>query len=141
MAAACLSLFGDRFSFSPRRSAARFCVGAALIASPALANGGHSSDGGSAAPAQSKAQGGEDDLTTCPKGQMWDARHKKCVRMRSGALPDEAVADYAYALAKATRYDEALSALDLMKNGNTAEAWNYRGYATRKLGRTEEGIG
>ena len=24
---------------------------------------------------------------------------------------------------------------------NTAEAWNYRGYATRKLGRTDEGIG
>ena len=27
------------------------------------------------------------------------------------------------------------------ENGNTAEAWNYRGFATRKLGRTDEGIG
>ncbi len=27
-----------------------------------------------------------------------------------------------------------------MQNPNTAEALNYRGYATRKLGRTDEGI-
>jgi Flp pilus assembly protein TadD len=30
--------------------------------------------------------------------------------------------------------------LDTLKNPNTAEALNYRGYATRKLGRTDEGI-
>ena len=29
----------------------------------------------------------------------------------------------------------------MLKNPNTAQALNYRGYATRKLGRTEEGIG
>ena len=28
-----------------------------------------------------------------------------------------------------------------MQNPNTAKALNYRGYATRKLGRTDEGIG
>jgi len=35
----------------------------------------------------------------------------------------------------------ALATLDMMQNPNTAEALNFRGYATRKLGRLEEGIG
>ncbi len=72
---------------------------------------------------------------------MWDARHRRCIRMRGEILPDDAVADYAYALAKSKRYEEALAVLDLMKDGNTAEALNYRGYATRKLGRVDDGIG
>jgi len=55
-------------------------------------------------------------------------------------LPDAALTDYAYALAKAERYGEALQVLDLLKNPNTAKALNYRGYATRKLGRLDEGI-
>ena len=48
--------------------------------------------------------------------------------------------EYAYALAKAQRFDEALQTLDLLKDPNTSRALNYRGYATRKLGRTDEGI-
>ena len=31
--------------------------------------------------------------------------------------------------------------LDLLENPNTPRALNYRGYATRNLGRTDEGIG
>ena len=130
---------------------ASLCLGAVLAAAPAFASGGHSSDGsggtggsgGGAAPLPGRSvdQSGPDDLTTCPRGKMWDVKHRTCIRMRSEALPDDAVADYAYALAKADRYDEALQTLDLMKDGNTAEALNYRGYATRKLGRTDEGIG
>src|SRR5262249_8582537 len=54
---------------------------------------------------------------------------------------DKTLTDYAAALSKAGRYDEALATLDLLRNPNTAEALNYRGYATRKLGRLEEGIG
>ena len=44
-------------------------------------------------------------------------------------------------LAKAERYDEALATLDSMQDPNTPEALNYRGYATRNLGRVDEGIG
>lgn len=77
---------------------------------------------------------------TCPKGQAWDSKAKSCVSQQS-QLSDPDLAHYAYALAKAKRYDEALTVLDLLKNPDTAEALNYRGYATRKLGRTEEGIG
>ena len=38
------------------------------------------------------------------------------------------------------RYQEAIDVLDLLDNPNTPRALNYRGYATRKLGRTDEGI-
>jgi Flp pilus assembly protein TadD len=59
----------------------------------------------------------------------------------SKALSDADRTDYAYRLAKAGRYEEALALLDTLKQPNTAKALNYRGYATRKLGRTDEGIG
>jgi tetratricopeptide (TPR) repeat protein len=56
-------------------------------------------------------------------------------------LTDEAVTDYAFALAQAERFDEALEALNMVRNPDTPKALNYRGYITRKLGRTDEGIG
>jgi len=65
----------------------------------------------------------------------------RCVRAQSGIVPDVQLTEYAYALAKAKRYGEAITMLDLLQDPNTPRALNYRGYATRKLGRTEEGIG
>jgi len=87
---------------------------------------------------------GDDDepaKPNCPKGQVWDTKTKSCVDQQSSITSDKDRADYAYRLAKDNRYDEALSLLDTMKDSNTAQALNYRGYATRKLGRTDEGIG
>jgi tetratricopeptide (TPR) repeat protein len=107
-----------------------FCLAVALSAGPVLASGGGGSGGG-----------GRTDMTVCPKGQVWDDQTKRCVPQQSNLLPDDRLTDYAFALAKAKRYDEALAVLDTLKNPNTAKALNYRGYATRKLGRTEEGIG
>ena len=101
-----------------------FCL---MIAGPARADGG----GGG---------GGDGSSTTCPRGEVYDASSMSCVKQGSGVLPDKALADYAYRLAKAERYDEALDVLNLMKNPNTPQALNYRGYATRKLGRVDEGI-
>lgn len=77
----------------------------------------------------------------CPKGQVWDSKSGKCVMQTSKATSDADRTDYAYRLAKDGRYEEALSLLDTLQNPNTAKALNYRGYATRKLGRTDEGIG
>jgi tetratricopeptide (TPR) repeat protein len=82
-----------------------------------------------------------DDLTTCAPGQVWDRKHHRCLRRHSGVLPDPELTEYAYALAKADRYQEALDVLDILGDSDTPRALNYRGYATRKLGRTEEGIG
>lgn len=98
-------------------------VGSALLAAPAYAAGEDTS-------------GAE----TCPKGQVWDKKAKKCVTEKSSLLNDKERTRYAYALAKEGRYEDAIAQLDLLENPNTAKALNYRGYATRKLGRTDEGI-
>jgi tetratricopeptide (TPR) repeat protein len=42
---------------------------------------------------------------------------------------------------RATLGQEALEIVDTLQNPDTPRAWNYHGYATRKLGRTEEGVG
>jgi Flp pilus assembly protein TadD len=111
-----------------------------VLAPAALASGGGGSDdsGAAATKDQSKDQS---NMTTCERGKVWDAKAHKCLAQHSGVLPDDQLADYAYALAKAERYQDAIEVLDLTQNPNTAKALNYRGYATRKLGRTEEGIG
>ena len=80
------------------------------------------------------------DLTTCPPGLVWDTKHKKCLVRHSGVLSDPDMTEYAFSLAKADRYQEAIDVLDLLDNPNTPRALNYRGYATRKLGHTDEGI-
>jgi pentatricopeptide repeat protein len=87
--------------------------------------------------------GGNDrsDTPTCGKGEVWDSRSQKCVKAENGVLPDKNFAENAYVLAKAGRYAEAIAVLDLMKDSNTAVALNYRGYATRRAGRVDEGIG
>jgi tetratricopeptide (TPR) repeat protein len=110
--------------------AAALALGLCLTARTVLADGGGGGGGG-----------GGSDSQTCPAGQVYDPRSMQCVRQQAGVLSDKVLADYAYVLAKAERYDEAIAVLDLMKNRNTAVALNYRGYATRKLGRLDEGIG
>ena len=79
--------------------------------------------------------------TVCPKGKVYSAKKRKCVQIQSENLSDDELTDYSFALAQAKRFDEALETLDLVKNPDTPKALNYRGYFTRKLGRTEEGIG
>jgi tetratricopeptide (TPR) repeat protein len=81
------------------------------------------------------------DLTTSAPGMVWDTKHRKCLMRHSGVLPDPDLTEYAYALAKADRYQEAIDVLDLLDNPNTPRALNYRGHATSKLGRIDEGIG
>ncbi len=90
-------------------------------------------------PAPYRAQA-PDDLTTCAPGEVWDRKHHRCLRRSSGVLPDSELTEYAYALAKADRFQEAIDVLDMLDNPDTPRALNYRGYATRKLGHTDEGI-
>ncbi|MBV8767835.1 MAG: hypothetical protein JO357_00925, partial [Hyphomicrobiales bacterium] len=98
---------------------------------------------GVAATAPAFAAGGGGDPPpppTCAKGQVYSTKKNACVKAERGALPDEEMTQYAYALAKQDRFQEALNVLDLLENSNTPKALNYRGFATRKLGRTDEGI-
>ncbi len=86
---------------------------------------------------------GDDSQTTptCPKGQIYDSKTKTCMVEKSSMIDDNVRANYAYTLAKSGRYQEALDVLNTLQDPNTAIALNYRGYATRKLGHTDEGIG
>jgi hypothetical protein len=86
-----------------------------------------------------RAQAPANDLTTCAPGLVWSTKKHKCLQRHSGVLPDAEMTEYAYALAKADRYQEALDVLDILQNPDTPRALNYRGYATRELGRTDEG--
>ena len=81
------------------------------------------------------------DPGKCGSGEYFSDRTGKCEKLRAGALSDKDLAQYAYLLAKAERYNEAIDALNLLKNPNTAVALNYRGYATRQMGQLDEGIG
>ena len=49
----------------------------------------------------------QSDLTTCQPGMVWDTKQQKCLARHSGVLPDPELTEYAYALAKADRYQEA----------------------------------
>jgi tetratricopeptide (TPR) repeat protein len=118
-------------------------LGFAFAAPAALASGGSGGGGGGGGEGDAnQAPPGErkTDLTTCTAGKVWDAKKHKCVTKQGGVLPDPDLTEYAYALAKADRYSEAIDILDLLENPNTPRALNYRGYATRKLGHIEEGI-
>ncbi|HEX6441830.1 MAG TPA: hypothetical protein VF007_06555 [Stellaceae bacterium] len=112
----------------------RFTVLAATLGLCLTAGGPARADGGGGG-------GGGGSNTNCPPGEVFDARTMQCVKQKAGVLPDAALTDYAYALAKAERYAEAVQVLDLLKNPNTPQALNYRGYATRHLGKLDEGIG
>ena len=119
-------------------------LGLGFAAPAAKAAGGDDSPAAApaAGPERKEATGAKKtDLTTCAPGQVWDKKTHKCLERHSGVLPDPELTEYAYSLAKADRYQEAIDVLDLLDNPNTPRALNYRGYATRKLGRTDEGIG
>ena len=129
----------------PRSAAYLAFALTAIFAAPALASGGGGGGGGGSDSSSSSSQQdhskSQTDLTTCERGKVWNAKMHKCLPRHSGVLPDSELADYAFALAKAERYEEALQVLDLSENPNTPKALNYRGYITRKLGRIDEGIG
>jgi len=132
----------QKFAWRAPLRAASLCLAllAAAYAPGALASGGGGGGGEDQTGAQDQSKA-KSDMTTCQRGKVWDPKTHKCLAQRSGILPDDELADYAYALAKAERYQEAIDVLDLSQNPNSPKALNYRGYATRKLGRTDEGVG
>jgi tetratricopeptide (TPR) repeat protein len=122
-----------------RAASLGFALGLTLAVPGALASAGGGNGEEQSGASQDKSKANSD--TTCERGKVWDAKAHKCLAQHSGVLPDDQLADYAYALAKAERYQDAIEVLDLSQNPNTPKALNYRGYVTRKLGRIDEGIG
>jgi tetratricopeptide (TPR) repeat protein len=82
-----------------------------------------------------------DRMPSCAAGEVYNSSTKKCEKQRAGLMPDEGYTNYAYSLLKSGRYTEVIGVLDLLQHPETPVALNYRGYATRKLGRVDEGIG
>jgi tetratricopeptide (TPR) repeat protein len=105
------------------------------------AGGGGASGGGAGGGGAMMHRLNQSDLTTCAPSMLWIRNGHRCRVRHSGVVPDPDLTEYAYALAKADRYQEAIDVLDLLDNPSTPRALNYHGYATRKLGRTDEGIG
>jgi len=151
MQASVLSARGPGPKFLAFIASSAIVLSLALAAPAATAAGGGGGGGGGGgdtqkqvkkpAGAQTGTRTNKPDLTTCEPGQVWDAKQHKCLQRHSGILPDSDLTEYAYALAKADRFQEAIDVLDSLENPNTPRALNYRGYATRKLGRADEGIG
>jgi tetratricopeptide (TPR) repeat protein len=65
---------------------------------------------------------------------------KKCVKIKSGLLPDEELYQQGRQLAKAGEYENALLVLATIKNQNDPRVLNMTGYSNRKAGRLEIGI-
>jgi tetratricopeptide (TPR) repeat protein len=111
-------------------------------------SGGGSSAGGSSSGGNPSGQDSGTNSTgntginnlNCREGFVVDPQKHICVRASLDVTPDAELTNYAFSLAEQGRYEEALATLDLLKDPNTAIALNYRGYATRKAGRVDEGI-
>ncbi len=96
-----------------------------------------------AIPAFAAGSGGGDDAATkndCKKGEVWDKKAKKCLKAKSGVLPDEDLYQQGRALAKAGHYDWALEVLASIQNQDDPRVLNYTGYSHRKAGRLDIGI-
>jgi tetratricopeptide (TPR) repeat protein len=67
-----------------------------------------------------RAAGGGSDTNSnaqrCGKGEYFSDRTGKCEKLQAGVLPDKDLAQYAVALSKARRYDDALDVLNTMKD-------------------------
>jgi tetratricopeptide (TPR) repeat protein len=75
----------------------------------------------------------------CPKGEVWNSHAGKCSKSTSG-LDDKELYTQGRDLALAGRYDEALAALEAIKNQNDAMVLTMIGYSKRKLGNYDEGV-
>jgi tetratricopeptide (TPR) repeat protein len=64
-----------------------------------------------------------------------------CVKLKADVLPDNELYNQARALADDGEYEWALDHLRLIRVQQNAEVLNYTGYANRKAGRLETGIG
>jgi len=113
---------------------------AVSISGLAFAAGGGTS-GGTTGTSGDGGNGGESpSANDCKKGEVWDRKKKKCVKVESGVLPDKELYKQGRALAKEGNYDWALEVLAAIQDQNDPYVLNYIGYSNRKAGRLEIGI-
>jgi tetratricopeptide (TPR) repeat protein len=96
-------------------------------------------------PAPAMSSGG--DSTTivtpnCKKGKIWSKKKKKCVKIKkSSLLDDENIYQTGRDLAMHGRYNDAIQVLSYAYDKSDPRVLNYLGYAHRKSGRIDVGIG
>jgi tetratricopeptide (TPR) repeat protein len=78
------------------------------------------------------------DTPKCKEGLTYNEQTKKCEQTSS--LEDDTLTRQGRALALNGHYENALEALMAVRNKEDATVLTYIGYATRKLGRVDEGI-
>lgn len=78
--------------------------------------------------------------TECKDGQIWDEKTKACVAPDKTGLNDDIRFKAVRELAYAGRAEEALRVLAAMTEGDTDRVLTYKGFASRKAGRVEEGL-
>ncbi len=78
--------------------------------------------------------------TECTGGQVFDDTTKKCIDPTSGSLSDDTRFKAVRELAWAGRYDDAMTVLSAMTEGETDRVMTYQGFILRKSGHIEAGI-
>lgn len=120
------------------------CLLALAVPAFSAGGGGGGSGGGSAggSSGSSGGGGGSASPTThgCKKGEMWNTKTRKCVKVQSGLIPDEELYQQGRALAKLAQYDWAIEVLSAVQDQQDPRVLNYLGYSNRKAGRLEIGI-
>lgn len=105
-------------------------LGASLVSAPVFAMGSGGDSSGSSKTVQK-----------CKKNEVWDKKKKKCVLPQQGMLDDESIFEAGRDLAYAGRYDEAINVLTMAANKRDPRILNFLGYAHRKSGRVNVGLG
>jgi tetratricopeptide (TPR) repeat protein len=105
-------------------------LGFSFLSAPAFAMGGSGDTSGSSKTVQK-----------CKKNEVWDKNKKKCVVPKQGMLDDESIFEAGRDLAYAGRYDEAINVLTMAANKEDPRILNFLGYAHRKSGRVNVGLG
>jgi tetratricopeptide (TPR) repeat protein len=108
--------------------------------------GGGGGGGGSAGHASGGVGGGSsksggNSATACRSGKVLDQRTHKCAYPRQGMIDDDSLYQAGRALAMAGRYGEAITVLGYIVNKEDPAVLNYLGYAHRKSGRIQVGLG
>jgi tetratricopeptide (TPR) repeat protein len=118
----------NRVKNLPLAAALAMTLGLAL-AGPALAFGGGSNSSG----------GSGSNVPTCHKGYVYSTSKHACIKSTSSLLNDQELYAAGHDLALAGRYQEALDALDAVRNKDSMTL-TMIGYATRKSGDYDQGV-
>lgn len=106
----------------------------AAAAAFAIAVPAHAANSGSSG-------GGSSGGTTCKEGMVWNQAKGVCEKASSGLFDDETLYEQGRALALAGEYRKALALFDAIKDKHDADVLTMIGYAKRRSGAVEEGIG